>query len=196
MHMRPSRSTGTALRALALLTLAATATAQPVPDQGVPPAHGVLYATEPLSGALLARTRDVSVRLEAEQSGNDEFAPYILRVETAGGQSARYPWPEGNPRQPDEVYLLGGYACDRRLIDLVVRTAPPKYADLPSFHYVRYLIDSETLELEALVPTDPSVRAASGVLPIQSVSAGGRWPVFSVTCDGAGVEGVTVQSGY
>ena len=192
MRTRPLTAT---TAALVLLVLVTSATGQPLPDQGVPPAHGVLYAMEPLSGALVARTRDVSVRLVAEQ-GDDESAPYVLHVETREGQSARYPWPEGEPRQPDEIYLLYGYACDRRLIDIVVRSAPPKYADIPSFHYIRYLVDGETLELAALVPTDPSVRAALGVLPIQSVSVGGRWPVFSVTCDGAGVEGVAVQDGY
>ena len=184
----------TTLGALAVLALSTSAVGQGLPEQGVPPEHGVLYATEALSGALLARTREVSVRVEAQQ-GSDGSERYVLSVETAR-QSARYLWPD-DPYQPDEVYLLDGYACDRRLIDVVVRSAPPEYADLPSFSYLRFLIDRETLALTALVPDDPSVKAALGVVPIQSVTApDATWPVFSVACDGGDVESVTVRDGY
>ena len=186
-----------ALGALVFLALTTGATGQPLPEQGVPPEWGVLYAWEPLSGALIARTREVSVRLDAEQSGDDEFAPLVLTVENGGGRSARHPWPEGTPFRPDEIYLLDGYACDQKLIDVVVRSPPPKYADLPSFLYVRFLIDAETLDLKAVVAYDPSIGTMSGVVPIQSVTApDAPWPVFSVACDGGEVESVTVRDGY
>lgn len=169
---------------------------QPLPEQGVPPEYGVLYAWLPLSSTLIARTREVSVRVEVEQSGNDEFPLYVLHVETDGGRSARHPWPEG-PFNADEIYLHDGSACDQDLIDVVVRNDPPKYADIPSFSYIRFLIDKETLDLMALVPYDPSIEAASGIVPIQSVTFPyGRWPVFSVECDGGDVESVTVRDGY
>ena len=220
----------TALRALVFLALAASACAQPppepppsehpipehstpeqgaAPEEGVPPERGVLYTREPLGGVLIARTREVSVRVEHE-GGDGEFERFVLHVETAEGQSARHLWPD-DPYQPDEIYLLDGYACGQDLIDVVVRSAPPKHSDIPSFSYVRFLIDEETLELMALVPSDPSVRAASGVAPIQSVMApirtptspdgpwgtpGGIWPVFSVECDGERVESVTVRNEY
>ena len=217
MHVSPPMSKSTALRALVFLVLAASAAGlftlatgaagfsalatsaagQPVPEegvlseQGVPPEHGVLYAREPFSGALTARTREVLVRVEAQQGGDDEFPRYVLHVETADGRSARHPWPD-DPFQPDELYLLDGYACDQDLIDVVVRNAPPKYGDVPFFSYIRFLIDEETLDLMALVPYDPSVEAASGVAPIQSVTApGGIWPVFSVDCGEGGVESVS-----
>jgi hypothetical protein len=166
------------------------------PEEGVPPEHGVLYATEWPSGALTARTRDVSVRLEP-QGEDDEFEEYMLLVETTGGQSGRYPWPDGNPLRPDELYLFRSFACDQVLIDVVVRSAPPRYAEGAWFSYDRYLIDEETLELEALVPSDPSIRAALAVLPIQTVTApGARWPVFSVECEGERVESVMVRDEY
>ena len=49
----------------------------------------------------------------------------------------------------------------------------------------------------ALVPHDPSVRAAWGVAPIQSVTApDAPWPVFSVACDGRNTESVTARDEY
>ena len=190
--MRKSTTLGT----FVVLALATSVTGQPLPEFGVPPERGVLYTREVFTGVLIARTREVSVRVESQQAEGDGFGRYVLRVETDGGRSARYLWPD-DPYQPDEIYLLDGYACDQSLIDVVVRSAPPKYADLPSFSYVRFLIDRETLKLMALVPHDPSVRAAWGVVPIQSVTApDAAWPVFSVACDGEDVESVTVRGGY
>ena len=197
MHTRLLTSQSPTLGALAVLVLAASAAGQPLPHQGVPPEIGVLYTREPLSDALIARTREVSVRVETQRGGSDEYPPYVLSVATREGQSARHLWPESSPLHPDEIYLLDGYACDQRLIDVVVRSAPPKYADLPSFSYARFLIDRETLELMSLVPYDPSVRAAWGVASIQSVTApDAHWPVFSVACDGGDIESVTVRDGY
>ena len=187
----------TALGVLAILAAATSATGQPLPEQGVPPAIGVLYAWAPSSDVPVARTREVSVSVGAEQGGGEEFPLPVLRIETEDGRSARYPWPEGDPTRPDEIYLLDGYACGQRLIDVVVRSAPPKYADLPSFSYVRFLVDRETLDLVALVPRDPSVRATLGVVPIQSVTApDATWPVFTVACDGGSVESVTVREEF
>lgn len=185
-----------ALAALALSALTTGAAGQTLPDQGVPPEHGVLYAREPSTGALVARTREVAVRVEARQEGGGAPERYVLRVEAPGGRSAHHLWPD-SPHRPDEIYLLDGYACGQRLIDVVVRSAPPRYADLPSFTYVRFLLDSETLRLVTLVPYDPSVRVALGVVPIQSLTApDGPWPIFSVACDGGDVESVTVRGGF
>lgn len=184
------------LGAIIILALATSATGQPLPEQGVPPEHGVLYARELSTDALVARTREVSVRVETQQGGGDGFKRHVLRVETAGGQSAQYLWPD-DPYRPDEIYLLDGYACSQNLIDVVVRSAPPEYADIPSFSYVRFLVDRETLELMALIPHDPSVRAAQGIAPIQSVTApDAPWPVFLVACDGDDIGGVTVREGF
>ena len=168
-----------------------------VTEQEALPETGVLYTWAPFSDVPMARTGGLSVSVVAEQSGDDEFPPYTLRVDTDEGRSARYPWPEGNPLQPDQLYLLDGYACSRRLIDVVVRSAAPEYADLPVFSYVRFLVDRETLELAASIPYDPSIEAALGIVPIQSVTApDAPWPVFSVTCEGEKVESVTVRQGY
>ena len=206
-----------ALGALAFLALATTACGQPppeppspepsppeqgatpeggvLPEYGVPPEYGVLYTSEPFNGVLIARTRDVSVRVEGPQRGDDESASYVVHVETPDGRSARHPFPEGNPLRQDEIYLLSGSACEQSLIDVVVRSAPPDHSDIPSYMYDRFLIDEETLELVALISLDPSVRVASGVTSVSSLT-GGYWAVFSVTCDGGRIESLTVRDEY
>ena len=166
------------------------------PERGVPPEFGVLYARVPSADILTAQTREVSVRLEPQREDNGPL--YVLHIEVGGGRSARHPWPEGGPFSPDEIYLLDGYACERDLIDIVVRSAPPEYSDGPGwFTYVRFLIDKETLDLAALVPADPSVEVAFGVAAVQSLtSPDGRWPVFAVECGEGGVESITVREDY
>jgi hypothetical protein len=154
------------------------------------PQGGHLSYVAGLSGDLVMQTPDLTVTLTPP---GDASNGQVTITPADGRGPVTVEWPDSEPLTPDALFLPDSFVCDRPVIDLVIRIAPAKYGDIPSFSYDRMMFDADKLALLAHA-RDPSVLMANAVLPLQSVSGDDTpWPAFDVTCGTDGSIGLAVR---